>query len=284
MTGAPHLGVRRITRPAPPSTRGANHSARLVVEPDAYERQSPFLMLAEDWFAPPAGFPTHPHRGMETVTFVLDGELEHRDHTGAHGRLGKGDVQFMTAGSGVLHSEMPGAGGVHSLQLWLNLPAERKFAAPGYRDVTLRDAALIKQESAEIALYTGATCGAARPFASTWPMALMDSTVAPGGTATLDIAARSRAFAYILEGEMTAPACAHPASQGQVVWFETSGAEGGILSLKAGNDGCRALIYAAEPINEPAVFGGPFVMNSRQQIEQAFEDFREGRLIATAKS
>ena len=105
----------------------------MVIPPEDVAEHSPFLLMAEDWFAPPAGFPTHPHRGIETVTFVLAGELVHADHTGGTGRLGAGDVQFMTAGGGVMHSEMPGPGGVQSLQLWLNLPARLKRVAARYQ-------------------------------------------------------------------------------------------------------------------------------------------------------
>ncbi len=278
---APVLAVRRITRAAAPAARGVNHKARLVVEPDAYERQSPFLLLAEDWFAPPAGFPRHPHRGMETVTFVLEGELEHRDHTGARGRLAKGDVQFMTAGAGVMHSEMPGPGGVHSLQLWLNLPAAQKFAPAGYRDVPLASAQHIERSDCTVTLYAGSTLGKTQPFASTWPMTLMDTRLAAGETLELDLPPRLRAFAYVIEGEVAALPHSQPARAGEVIWFETAGAQGGALALRSGaQKPGRALIYAAEPIYEPAVFGSPFVMNSHKEIEEAFDDLRNGRLTA----
>ncbi len=138
------LAIRAVERSDVPQERGLNHRARLVVLPDNVAEHSPFLLMAEDWFAPPAGFPTHPHRGMETVTFVLAGELLHRDHTGGEGRLVAGDAQFMTAGGGVLHSEMPGPEGVRTLQLWLNLPARLKRTPAHYRDVRRVDASFVQ--------------------------------------------------------------------------------------------------------------------------------------------
>ena len=135
--------VTRIEAAAAPQRSSATHANRFVVPADRFETRSPFLMMMEDWFAPPAGFPTHPHRGMETVTLVLEGSLEHRDHTGGHGVLNAGDVQWMTAGRCVMHSEMPGPGGVHSLQLWLNLPAAQKMSRARYADQRAVDAPII---------------------------------------------------------------------------------------------------------------------------------------------
>src|SRR3954447_17038764 len=133
------LPIDRIRHAEPPSGNSPAHRARLVVQPDEFAASSPFLLMAEDWFAPPAGFPDHPHRGIQTVTIVLEGGLEHRDHTRAHGVLGAGDIQWMTAGRGVIHSEMPSKEGVHSLQLWLNLPAKQKMSGASYSDQLARD-------------------------------------------------------------------------------------------------------------------------------------------------
>src|SRR5258707_9364593 len=112
------IEIDRIAHADPPSEQSPAHRPRLVVPPQDFERASPFLLLAEDWFSPPAGFPDHPHPGLHTVTIVLEGDLEHRDHTGAHCALGEGHIQWMIAGRRVLHSDMPRKLGVHSLQLW----------------------------------------------------------------------------------------------------------------------------------------------------------------------
>ena len=168
------LSIKSVDRASPPEARGPGHSARLVIPPVDVAEHSPFLLMAEDWFAPPAGFPTHPHRGIETVTFVLAGELVHADHTGGTGRLGAGDVQFMTAGGGVMHSEMPGPEGVQSLQLWLNLPARLKRVAARYQNILRSDAPAYAQEGVEARVYAGKLGDIVVAHASTWPMTLID--------------------------------------------------------------------------------------------------------------
>jgi len=149
------IEIDRIAHADPPSEQSPSHRARLVVPPQDFARASPFLLLAEDWFSPPAGFPDHPHRGIQTVTIVLEGELEHRDHTGARGALGEGDIQWMTAGRGVVHSEMPGERGVHSLQLWLNLPAAQKMAQATYRDQRAAETPARRGPGYEVRVYAG---------------------------------------------------------------------------------------------------------------------------------
>ena len=178
------LSIRSVEPAAPRQTRGPGHSARMVIPPEDVAEHSPFLLMAEDWFAPPAGFPTHPHRGIETVTFVVAGELVHQDHTGGAGRLSAGDAQFMTAGGGVMHSEMPGPGGVQSLQLWLNLPARLKRVAARYQDVRRSDAPAHVQEGVEARVYAGKLGDIVVPHASTWPMTLIDLNMEPARRST----------------------------------------------------------------------------------------------------
>ena len=154
--------VEKVTRP---ENRGPGHSARLVIMPFKVAEHSPFILMAEDWFVPPAGFPTHPHRGIETVTFVLAGRLLHADHTGGAGRLNPGDAQFMTAGGGVMHSEMPGPDGVQTLQLWLNLPARLKMTPARYQDMRLADAPALTKDGVEARVYAGRIGDLAVPHA-----------------------------------------------------------------------------------------------------------------------
>ena len=174
------LSIYSIEPAGSPEARGPGHSARLVIPPEHVADHSPFLLMAEDWFAPPAGFPTHPHRGIETVTFVLAGELIHADHTGGTGHLSAGDVQFMTAGGGVMHSEMPGRGGVQTLQLWLNLPARLKRVKARYQNVLRKDASAQQEKGVEARLYAGRLGALNAPFASTWPMTLIDVKLEAG--------------------------------------------------------------------------------------------------------
>src|SRR3954447_14421523 len=146
--------ISRVTRVIPRGPSSQVDNKQMVIGAEGWEATSPFLFLSKDWFAPPGGFEEHPHRGMQTVTIVLEGALEHRDHTGAHGLLQAGDVQWMTAGRGVLHSEMP-RGPVHTLQLWLNLPRAQKMIPAKYRDQRLADVPIRKLDGGEVRVYAG---------------------------------------------------------------------------------------------------------------------------------
>ncbi|MDP3488831.1 MAG: pirin family protein [Phenylobacterium sp.] len=270
------LSVERIETAGPRNVLGPRHQNRLIIAPQDHRPYSPFLFLAEDWFAPPAGFPTHPHRGMETVTFVLEGQMLHEDHTGAHGELEAGDVQFMTAGGGVMHSEMPGLGGVHSLQLWLNLPAAQKMTPARYGDQRASDTALLTGQGYEVRLYAGDLGGQVRPHGSLWPLALMDLRLEAGATLDLPLKAGWRGFLLVLEGEAKVGAAATPVRTDQHAWVHAADADD-ILPVTAQTP-ARALFYAAPVIDEPVVAHGPFVMNTVDEIRQAFLDYQTGRL------
>jgi redox-sensitive bicupin YhaK (pirin superfamily) len=248
----------------------------LVLGNEEYAHTSPFIRLSEDWFRAPGGFEEHPHRGMQTVTIVLEGGLEHRDHTGAHGVLGPGDVQWMTAGRGVLHSEMPyGGETVHTLQLWLNLPRAMKMCPARYRDQRLADVPVIRRDGVEVRVYAGRSGGTAHPHGSDYPMGLLDIRLAAGAQHTQEIGSRERGFLYVLDGR--ASVCGTPLEGGGVAWFEPGA--GDEIEIAAAS-GCRALLFTGEPIEEPMVGYGPFVMNTWQEIEQAIRDYQAGRLVA----
>jgi hypothetical protein len=272
--------VARIETAAPPGRSAPTHANRMVVAPDDFARHSPFLMLAEDWFAPPAGFPTHPHRGMQTVTLVLEGSLEHRDHTGAHGLLGVGDVQWMTAGKGVLHSEMPGPGGVHSLQLWLNLPADQKMSPARYADQRADSAHRAIGEGWELVLYAGRQGGIEQPHGSDHPMGLASVRVQPGASCALEVPAAWRAFLYVIEGSGRVGTEGAPIGAGQVAWFDPSAEDGAddTIALTA-ETALHAVLFAGPPIDEPVVAYGPFVMNTQAEIRQAFADYQRGAFV-----
>jgi redox-sensitive bicupin YhaK (pirin superfamily) len=259
--------------------RAHNHRARMVIPPENVEEHSPFLVMAEDWFAPPAGFPTHPHRGIETVTFVLAGELIHGDHTGGAGRLHAGDAQFMTAGGGVMHSEMPGPEGVRTLQLWLNLPARLKRAKARYRDMLGANAPVHRRPGVEARIYAGRLGDVAVPHASTWPLTMFDVRLDAGAAFDAPIPPGERAFACVVEGEVSLGADSRAGKADDVAWAgPSSGADGeDVLSVKA-TSAARLLIFASPIIDEPIVMGGPFVMNTKEEILEAFADLRAGRL------
>ena len=214
------------------------------------------------------------------MTFVLAGELVHADHTGGTGRLGAGDVQFMTAGGGVMHSEMPGPGGVQSLQLWLNLPARLKRVAARYQNVLRSDAPAYAQEGVEARVYAGKLGDIVVAHASTWPMTLIDLKIEPGAAFDAPIPAGQRAFAYVLEGEVALGAEKRQAKAGDVAWaIPSSGGDGDDALPARAATASRLLIFASPIIDEPVAMGGPFVMNTKEEILEAFADLRAGRLI-----
>ena len=266
--------IGRIARVIPQGPSSQVQMKQQVIGAEGYEKTSPFLFLSEDWFAPPGGFETHPHRGMQTVTIVLEGALEHRDHTGAQGVLTAGDVQWMTAGRGVLHSEMP-KGPVHTLQLWLNLPSSMKMIPARYQDQRLADVPVRKGPGVEVRVYAGRSGDVQHKHGSDWPMSLLDIRVEKGTQFLQEIPLRDRGFVYVLEGG--GQVGGKFVKKGDVAWFEPG--EGDELSFAA-NENLRALLFSGEPINEPVFAHGPFVMNTRQEIVQAFEDYQAGRLVA----
>src|SRR4051812_38358519 len=216
----------------------------LVIGGDEYARTSPFLRLSEDWFRRPAGFEEHPHRGMQTVTIVLEGALEHRDHTGAHGVLRAGDVQWMTAGRGVLHSEMPyGTETVHTLQLWLNLPRAMKMTPARYRDQRLADVPTRQLTGGEGRVYAGRSADTRHSHGSDYPMGLLDIRLSAGGRMAQEIDRRERGFLYALEGRAAVGGRALEA--GDVAWFEPGAGEEIAI---AATDNFRALLFSGQPI------------------------------------
>ena len=265
--------ISRVERVIPRGASSQVDNKQMVIGAEGWEATSPFLFLSEDWFAPPGGFEEHPHRGMQTVTIILEGALEHRDHTGAHGILKAGDVQWMTAGRGVLHSEMP-QGPVHTLQLWLNLPAKMKMIPARYQDQRLADTPIRKIEGGEVRVYAGRS-GECRA----WPRQRLSDVAAgccppvagdglAGGTPELS--------GFRLRPEGKGEDRRQAVQEGEVAWFEPGEGE---LSIAAEED-FRGLLFAGEPIREPAVAYGPFVMNTEREIQQAFMDYQSGRLVA----
>jgi quercetin 2,3-dioxygenase len=268
--------ISRVSHVIPQGASSQVENKQLVIGAEGWEKTTPFLFLSEDWFGKPKGFEQHPHRGMQTVTVVLEGALEHRDHTGAHGILKAGDVQWMTAGHGVLHSEMPyGGETAHTLQLWLNLPRSMKMIPARYQDQRLADVPLRKVKGGEIRVYAGRSGEVSHPHGSDYPMALLDIRLSGGSNLGQEISTRDRGFVYVLEGR--ARIGGKEVEKGDVAWFEPG--EGDRLAIDAIED-FRGLLFAGEPIHEPAVAYGPFVMNTRQEIQQAFLDYQAGKLVA----
>lgn len=248
------------------------------------------------------GFPWHPHRGIETITYVLSGEVEHQDSLGNTGMLGAGDVQWMTAGSGIMHQEMPkgnASGQMHGFQLWGNLPSDQKMTAPRYQDVTAREIPeIIDDDGTTVRVIAGAFWGRSGPVdgVANDPQYL-DILVPAGVKKTFKIDTYRRAFAYIFEG--SAAFCDASGPTGILLEKEVAGAEvnirdlsgnrtlvrfggGDEVTLQAGPDGVRFLLISGAPIAEPVAWHGPIVMNTRQELAQAMQDLRNGTFVKPA--
>jgi len=266
--------ISRQSRVIPQGATGQVQKKQQVIGAEGWDETSPFLFLSEDWFAPPGGFETHPHRGMQTVTVVLEGALEHRDHTGAHGVLQAGDVQWMTAGRGVLHSEMP-KGAVHTLQLWLNLPRAMKMIPARYQDQRLKDVPVRRLPGAEVRVYAGRSGEVTQGHGSDYPMSLLDIRLDAGASLAQETNPADRGFFYVLEG--SGAIAGRAVGAGDVSWYDPG--PGTEIAVET-QHGLRALAFAGQPIDEPIFAYGPFVMSTREEIVQAFNDYQAGRLVA----
>jgi redox-sensitive bicupin YhaK (pirin superfamily) len=264
--------VRQVAETSLHPGMNPQHRVRMVLEPGKWREYDPFLMLAEDWFVP-GTFGDHPHRGFETVTFVLEGEIEHRDNHGGRGVLRVGDAQWMTAGRGVVHSEEAGPNGAHSLQLWLNLPRALKMTAPRYQDLRGGEMPTRTQPGAELRVFSGRSGDVLGPALNHVPVTMVEMRVEEGGIARQELPPTFNAFFYLVDGSGRFGAQRAAATAGQVVWFEIE--EGDVL-IEA-DAPLYGLLYAGEPIREPVASRGPFVMNTMEEVMQAYSDFQEGK-------
>lgn len=249
-------------------------------------RLSPFLLL--DYAGPmefepvllPRGVGQHPHRGFETVTVVYEGEVAHRDSTGQGGVIGPGDVQWMTAGSGILHEEFhsPGfsekGGTLRMVQLWVNLPAKDKMSAPGYQAIVDADipSVPLPEGAGRVRVIAGSYGGKTGPARTFTPINVWDVRLARGGRVTLDLADGHTAALAVLTGSLKVND-GQPVEESKLVVLDRKGTS---LTLEAESD-TTVLLLSGEPIDEPVVGYGPFVMNSEAEIRQAVEDFNKGR-------
>ncbi|MEZ5589533.1 MAG: pirin family protein [Gammaproteobacteria bacterium] len=264
-----------------PTSDGAGVKLTRILSPG--NKLDPFLLLDEfnsdeaaDYIG---GFPSHPHRGFETVTYMLDGEMLHEDHLGNQGRLTSGSVQWMTAARGIIHSEMPQQieGRMRGFQLWLNLPASEKMKDASYRDIPPEDiprvsipGGWVKVVAGKLQLGTDTINGVVQGV-STDPLYL-DVQLEPGATLSIPVSPGHTAAAYVFEG--AALIGGQQLVRGQMAVLD----DGDSINLAATDTTARILLLAAKPLREPVAHYGPFVMNTTQEIEQAMRDYRDGRL------
>ena len=268
--------VARLVRGLPTSD-GAGVKLNRVIGTQMLPDVDPFLMLDEfrsdDPQAYIAGFPDHPHRGFETITYMLAGRMRHKDTRGNEGLLGPGDVQWMTTARGLQHSEMPEQqdGLMQGFQLWLNLPAKEKMLEPAYKDIPAATIPVIETGGNTIKLIAGAQSGQTGPIASpTTQPYIADVVLTPNGQVSLDIPDGHAGFVYVYDGGLTVAGTAVQKTQAAVLAGE------GQLVLDNGSDVTRALVVTGVPLKEPIVRHGPFVMNTVGEIHDAIRDYQKG--------
>ena len=289
MTTTIEAGIRRVARTieAVETSDGAGVRLRRSIGQAHGARLDPFLMLDEFSSENPddyvAGFPSHPHRGFETVTYMLDGHMRHEDHLGNRGELTSGAVQWMSAGRGIIHSEMPQQehGRMRGFQLWINLPAAEKMNPPAYRDIAPAAIPSVRLDAgAEVRVIAGTFRDGTREVrgpvqgGSTAPI-YVDVHLPPNASFSQEIDPALNAFVYVYEGRLAAG----PEGEQSSLPAQTAGVldAGGVVQVRAGESGACFLLLAARPLNEPIVQYGPFVMNTQDEIRQAVLDYQSGR-------
>jgi len=283
--------VRTVTT-APSGLEGEGFPVRRAFAGVSVQRLDPFIhmdQMGEVDYAPgePKGTPWHPHRGFETVTYMIDGVFDHQDSNGGGGRITNGDTQWMTAGAGILHIEAPPealvvSGGLfHGVQLWVNLPRANKWNPPRYQDIRGRQAALLTTADggALLRVIAGQLGGHTGPGSTFTPITVVHATISPGAAVHLPWRPDFNALAYVLAGNGSVGREASPVHLGQLAVF----GPGGSLRISAdriqdGTSNLEVLLLGGMPIREPVVHYGPFVMNTREEIVQALEDYQAGRL------
>ena len=254
---------------------GAGVNLTRIIGSPELNMLDPFLLLDEFGSDNPddyiAGFPPHPHRGFETITYMLNGKWQHKDSAGNEGLLGDGSIQWMTAGRGIVHSEMPiqTDGLARGFQLWLNLPKEKKLTEPAYQDIHAEQIPILKEVFGTVKVISGEYNGTIGPGKSHTPVLIMDIRLNPESEISIPVMGGWNAFGFIYEGDVKS---GEFLSKGQLAVYNTEG------NIHFKTNGTQASIYlvAGEPLNEPVARGGPFVMNTRGEILKAFEDYQNG--------
>ena len=296
--------VRRISE-ARPTIEGAGVKLRRAFGFGDTRETDPFLLLDDFRNERPAdylaGFPWHPHRGIETITYVLAGSVSHGDSLGNSGTMGSGDVQWMTAGRGILHQEMPRGdeqGRMHGFQLWANLPSGLKMTSPRYQDVAAKDVPEVTDDDGtRVRVVCGSFWGRRGPVDGiAADPSYLDVWVPPGRRKTLPVDMRSHAFAYVFEGSGDFRAASPPlgvltekSGPSETLERERTGNRSLVLfdpgdevTVQAGEEGIRFLLVSGRPIEEPVAWYGPIVMNTEAELERAYAELREGTFIKSA--
>ena len=258
------------------TTDGAGVNLTRIIGSPELNMLDPFLLLDEFGSDNPddyiAGFPPHPHRGFETITYMLNGKWQHKDSAGNEGKLGEGSVQWMTAGRGIVHSEMPiqTDGLARGFQLWLNLPKEKKMIEPAYQDIESEQIPIVKEKAGTVKVISGNFHGTVGPGQSHTPVLILDIQLLENSELTIPLTDGWNVFSFIYEGDVFA---GQKLSKGQLAVYEKDGD----VDFKTKDNKAGIFFAAGEPLNEPVARGGPFVMNTRGEVLKAVSDYQEGK-------
>lgn len=259
-----------------PRVNSPIHKAGIILPPGEWERFDPFLLMAEDNMRKGA-FDFHPHRGIETVSYMIDGIMNHRDNAGNKGTLNKGDTQWMSAGRGLLHlEEAPEGHFAHLLQLWVNLPADKKMSEPRYQDILYRDTPIRNEEGVQYRVISGSSGDVKSNTQNYANVTIVEITIKAGHTAKQDLKPDYNGFLYVLEGNGTFGTDRVSAGKQEVLWMKPSVENDSEIEMYAVQD-LKVLLIAGKPLREPVFAHGPFVMNTEEQILEAFADYRSGK-------
>lgn len=266
----PRLVARKFL--ARPQCEGVGAVVRRSIGRFELKYFDPFLMLDEFSVTAPAGFPDHPHRGFETVTYMLQGAITHEDFEGHKGTIEAGDLQWMTAGRGIVHSEMPAAQGTQKgLQLWINLASKYKMVEPRYQEVLSKDIVEADDDGIKVRVIAGEALGIKSPIYTRTPTMFLDFSLKPGAHLQQPIPKHWNAFVYILEGEgIFGNIKSQPTNSHHILLL---GPGDGLESWNKSSKLLRFILVGAEPLGEPLVQFGPFVMNTQEEIDQTIDDF-----------
>ncbi|BAM82367.1 probable pirin [Cyanidioschyzon merolae strain 10D] len=256
---------------------GVGARVRRSIGTPSLGRLDPFLLLDHFHVKPPGGFPDHPHRGFQTVTYMLKGKFRHRDNRGHEGVIEAGDLQWMTAGGGIVHSEMPATPDENEgLQIWVNLAAKDKLVPANYQEKRSSDIPVYNDptEHVQVKVLAGSFRGVQSDVFTLTPTELLDVTLGPRTFFQHKVPSSWNACFYVVTGSLVAGS--QPVDAGSVGVFEKDGDDDGV-EVQSGENGCRFVLLAGQPLHEPVVQYGPIVMNTRQEIIQAFADYEAGK-------
>lgn len=274
ITNPLELTVERVDRPPIHPGVGPTHKVRPLIEPGQWQATDPFLLLMEDWISGPSAFEPHPHRGIETITYQLEGDQKYWDNQGGDEVLPAGDIQWQVAGRGLVHhGEAINDQPIHLLQLWINLPAKDKFMPVDTQQLRAGAQPTRREGGALIRVLSGRSGDIVSTTRNRTPITMVEIDLEPGAHVTQEVPAGFKAFVAPLSGRGAVGASQVELAAGEIAWLSPVDADGRV-SLVAGSAGLKALVVAGKPLGEPVAARGPFVMNTKEQLDQAYAEYR----------